>query len=236
VLSAGDGWGGRRKTGALADVGRIASQRDKIRESDEFVQHDSPQSNQQLSATTEPVTPEPEEVTEDNVESASLDNWEDDSEIADVGADVKVINGNGSGGSPSSVLAKSPAGLETDSTNGVNGHTSNKPHRHPPIPLLSNGAIMMITRTFKVLFDPSVEASAGLMQNTGPFTPDQLKLWNSSGWLRPNLVMLRVNTIKAPSNSPNGKIWLQHAESRKRKCSISGMHPLPRRRTSSLFR
>lgn len=51
---------------------------------------------------------------------------------------------------------------------------------------------MMIARTFKVLFDPSIGASAGLMQNTGPFTPDQLKLWNSSGWLRPNLVMLRT--------------------------------------------
>jgi hypothetical protein len=133
VLSAGDGWGGRRKTGALADVGRIASQRDKIRESDEFVQHDSSQSNQQLSATTESVTPEPEEVTEDNVESASLDNWEDDSEIADVGADVKVINGNGSNGSSPSVLAKSPVGLETDSTNGVNGHTS-KATPPPPDP------------------------------------------------------------------------------------------------------
>ena len=51
---------------------------------------------------------------------------------------------------------------------------------------------MTITRTYKVLFNPSIAASAGLMQNTGPFTPDQLKLWNSSGWLRPNLVLLRT--------------------------------------------
>ena len=132
MLSAGDGWGGRRKTGALSDVGRIASQRDKIREGDEFAQHDSPQSNQQLGGTIEHVTSEPEEVKEDNVESASLDNWEDDSEIADVGADEKVTNGNG--GSPSSVLAKSPAGLEIDSTIGVNGHTSKQATPPPPDP------------------------------------------------------------------------------------------------------
>ena len=50
----------------------------------------------------------------------------------------------------------------------------------------------MITRAFKVRSDPSVGASAGLMQHTGPFTPDQLKQWNSSGWLRPNLIMLRT--------------------------------------------
>lgn len=136
MLSAGDGWGGRRKTGALADVGRIASQRDKIRESDEFAQRDSSQSNQQLDATAEPVTAEPGEVTEDNVESASLDNWEDDSEIADVeagvaaGVDAKVINGNSSSESPPSVLANS---LEIDSTNGVNGHTS-KATPPPPDP------------------------------------------------------------------------------------------------------
>ena len=139
MLSAGDGWGGRRKTGALADVGRIASQRDKIRESDEFAQRDSSQNDQQLSATAEPVTAESGEVTEDNVESASLDNWEDDSEIADVGAgvavggDVKVINGNSSSESPPSVLANSLTGLEIDSTNGVNGHTS-KATPPPPDP------------------------------------------------------------------------------------------------------
>ena len=131
MLSAGDGWGGRRKTGALADVGRIASQRDKIRESDEFAQRDSSQNDQQLSATAEPVTAESGEVTEDNVESASLDNWEDDSEIADVeagvavGVDAKVINSNGSSESPPSVLENSLTGLEIDGTNGTNGHTSN---------------------------------------------------------------------------------------------------------------
>ena len=51
---------------------------------------------------------------------------------------------------------------------------------------------MTITRVFKVLFGSSIEASVGLMQNAGPFTPDQLKLWYSSGWLRPNLVMIRT--------------------------------------------
>ena len=56
---------------------------------------------------------------------------------------------------------------------------------------------MMTTRTFKVRFSPSVEVFAGLMRNTGPFTPDQLKLWHSSGWLRPNLVMLRTEYDKA---------------------------------------
>lgn len=54
----------------------------------------------------------------------------------------------------------------------------------------------MITRAFKVLLSRSIGASAGLMQNTGPFTPDQLKLWNSSGWLRPNLIMLRTEYDK----------------------------------------
>jgi hypothetical protein len=34
------------------------------------------------------------------------------------------------------------------------------------------------------------------MQNPGPFTPEQLKLWYSSGWLRPNLVMLRTEYDK----------------------------------------
>lgn len=135
VLSAGDGWGGRRKTGALADVGRTTSQRDKIQESDEFAQRDNPQSNQQPDGTIEPVTAEPEEIKEDKVESASLDNWEDDSEIADVGAgvavgaDERVVNGSGSGGSPSSTLARSPPGLDTHN---VNGHTS-KQATPPPL-------------------------------------------------------------------------------------------------------
>ena len=50
----------------------------------------------------------------------------------------------------------------------------------------------MITRTSKVLFYLSIGDPVGLMQNTGPFTPDQLKLWLSSGWLRPDLTMLRT--------------------------------------------
>jgi len=55
---------------------------------------------------------------------------------------------------------------------------------------------MMTTRTFKVILSPSVGASAGLMRNIGPFTPDQLKLWHSSGWLRPNLIMIRTEYDK----------------------------------------
>ena len=138
VLSAVDGWGGRRKTGALADVGRTASQRDKIQESDEFTQRDNPQSNQQPGGTIEPVTTESEEIVEDKVESASLDNWEDDSEIADVGASVavsvdqKVVNGNGSGGSPS--LVQSPPGLDINNVNGVNGHVSKQATLPAPDP------------------------------------------------------------------------------------------------------
>ena len=69
--------------------------------------------------------------------------------------------------------------------------------RHRWILLLSNGAIMMTTRTFKVIFSPSVGASPDLRRITGPFTPDQLKLWYSSGWLRPNLVMLRTEYDKS---------------------------------------
>ena len=135
VLSSGDVWGGRRKTGALADVGRTTNQRDKIQESDECVQRDNPQCNQQPDGTIDSVTAEPEEIREDKIESASLDNWEDDSEIADVGAgvvigaDEKVINGSGSGGSPSSVLVKSPPGLHHSS---VDGHTS-KQTTPPPL-------------------------------------------------------------------------------------------------------
>jgi hypothetical protein len=131
VLSAGDGWGGRRKTGALADVGRATSQRDRIQESDEFTQRDN---NQQQG---EPVTAEPGEVKEDKVEGASLDNWEDDSEIADVGAGVPVgagekdvkHSGSGSGRSASSVVAKSPPSLDI---NDANGHASEQ--ATPPSP------------------------------------------------------------------------------------------------------
>jgi hypothetical protein len=142
VLSAGDGWGGRRKTGALADVGRTTSQRDKIRESDEFAEGDNQQTDQRSGGATEPVTVESGEVKEDKVESASLDNWEDDSEIADVGAglavgaDEKAANGNSSssGRSASSVLAKSPPKLDVNGTNGIPAHPSKQATPPPPDP------------------------------------------------------------------------------------------------------
>jgi len=199
VLSAGDGWGGRRKTGALADVGRTASQRDKIQEIDEFAQRDNPQSSQQPDGTNGLVTAEPGEAKDDKVESASLDNWEDDSEIADVGAGVALSadeKGNGSGGSPSSGLAKSPPGLDINSTNGINGHASKQATPPPPDPATVKWNYYDDNKNVQGDFNPSVGASAGLMQNTGPFTPDQLKLWYSSGWLRPNLVMLRTEYDK----------------------------------------
>ncbi|CAG7852746.1 SubName: Full=Related to GYF domain protein-Aspergillus flavus NRRL3357 {ECO:0000313/EMBL:CCA74430.1} [Serendipita indica DSM 11827] len=165
VLSAGEGWGGRKR-GALSAAGRGLSYLKEIQEKGTAGKDDVEAATQDADAPLEPHSESPEAQHANGAnandgtrkssdgEEPAFENWEDDPDIVDNATTAAATNGHGTVAEPTNPVQEPP-----------------KP---PPNPA-----------DVKWLYLDDQQVTQG------PFTPQDLTQWLASGWLRPDLRMTR---------------------------------------------